>query len=418
MFKNKRFLITQPMIRGLNGSTAVTLELAKALKTLGAKVTIYTCDLGEPASICFKDASLHVDQASENPSYKLADFDYVWVHSQILPVSLVNELITPEGTLPSFIFLHMSGMDWIPDEKPWIFNLENQLSSLSLFICEEVYNVNKPLLSSKIPTGFFRNPAPMNYVNHSVKKKGALKKLLIVSAHPPKEVLEAKKLLQEKCGIKADTLGEGQERYELISKDILESYDAVLTIAKTVQYCLVSGLPVYVYDSYGGGPGWLSDDNFEKAKVRNFSGYQNSEYPDYEGGVFHRKTAQQIVDELMSGYRDSLAFHEKHLEKFVDEFTIEPVLSEIFSKIKPRKVHPFSSDYAKSVIAAELFATNRFLTGGVLYDRDQTIRSLVKDNEQLHAYKRNAEEVFNSKSYRLFNKTIKPYRIIRERMNK
>ena len=68
MFKNKRFLITQPMIRGLNGSTAVTLELAKALKTLGAKVTIYTCDLGEPASTCFKDASLHVDQASENPS--------------------------------------------------------------------------------------------------------------------------------------------------------------------------------------------------------------------------------------------------------------------------------------------------------------------------------------------------------------
>ena len=170
MFKNKRFLITQPMIRGLNGSTAVTLELATTLQNLGAKVTVYTCDLGEPASTCFKNANIHVDQASENPSYKLANFDYVWVHSQILPASLVKALVSPKGSLPSFIFLHMSGMDWIPDEKPWIYNLENQLSNLSLFICEEVYNVNKPFLNPKIPISFFRNPAPMSYINHSVRR--------------------------------------------------------------------------------------------------------------------------------------------------------------------------------------------------------------------------------------------------------
>ena len=102
MFKNKRILITQPLIRGFNGSTIVTLELAEEFQKLGAKVTVYTCDYAEPAKSCFVKKHIKVDAAQDNPSYKLTDFDYIWVHSQILPISLINALSTkiPAKTPP------------------------------------------------------------------------------------------------------------------------------------------------------------------------------------------------------------------------------------------------------------------------------------------------------------------------------
>ena len=423
MLNNKRFLITQPIIRSINGSTVVTLELAQELKKRGAKVTVYTCDYANPAKTIFKNSGIQVDQAKDNPNYQLSNFDYIWVHSQIIPLSIIKHLSKKlPAKLPSFIFLHMSGMDWIPDEKPWIYNLENQLSSMSLFICEEVENVNQPLLNSKIPTGYFRNPAPAIYKDRSLKPNEQLQKLLIVSSHPPEEVLEAKQILQSKYNIKVDVLGEGQEKYELFSKKLLEQYDAVLTIAKTVQYCLLSGTPVYVYDVYGGGPGWLNKKNIKDSIIRNFSGYQNDKYPNYEGGIFHHKTANQIVTELLNGYHDSLLFHQKHKNDFTTDFSIDSVLPKIFTKLKPRKITPFSSEYAKSVIAAELFATSKFEIGGRLYEKDQTIRSLIQEidrltqeNSHLLTFKQNAEAVFNSKSYKLFDKAIKPYKKLKER---
>ena len=79
MFKNKRFLITQPIIRGFNGSTLVTLELATTLQNLGAKVTLYTCNYAKPASTYFQKANLHVDTLKDNPNYKLSDFDYILI---------------------------------------------------------------------------------------------------------------------------------------------------------------------------------------------------------------------------------------------------------------------------------------------------------------------------------------------------
>lgn len=423
MFKNKRFLITQPAIRSINGSTVVTLELANQLLSMGAKVTVYTCDFAEPAKSYFESSNIKVDIAENEPKYKLTDFDYIWVHSQILPISIIDELTKKiPNNPPAFIFLHMSGMDWIPDEKPWIYNLENHLSSLSLFITEEVKKVNKSFLSSNIPTEFFRNPAPNEFTIRQHKPSKTLKDLLIVSSHPPKEVLEAKKILSDVYHINTTILGEDQEEYRLFTKKLLEQYDAVLTIAKTVPYCLISGTPVYIYDIYGGGPGWLNQDNFEPAKTRNFSGYQNAEYPNYEGGVFHRKTANQIVREVINGYNDSLSFHEDNQKSFLDDFMLQSVLEKLFGNIHVRKINPLPQDYANVIILAQKIATSRFIEGGKLYERDGIIRNLKKDNKllsqkikDLETYRQEAEKVFSSKAYQLFDKTITPYKKIKER---
>lgn len=429
MFKNKRFLITQPIIRGINGSTVVTLELAQELINQGAEVTVYTCDYDNPAKTYYQKSKIKVVTADENPSFKLNDFDYIWVHSQILPASIINYLNKKlPNKLPRFIFLHMSGMDWIPDEKPWIYNLENKLSSLSLFISEEVKDINIHLLDLNIPTIYYRNPAPDNYKKRNHPPKKTLQNLLIVSSHPPKEVLKAKDILTTKHHINVTILGEDQEKYELFSKSLLEKYDAVLTIAKTVPYCLISGTPVYIYDAFGGGPGWLNSQNFNLVKKRNFSGYQNFKYPNYEGDGFNYKTANQIVDEIINGYPESLNFHTKTADSFYQDFTLSSVLPKIISAVQPRRISTFDDDYAGSILAAQTFAILRFKTVGSLYTRDAHINTLTRTNHtltqqnhqlqtkitELEEYRHKAESILNSHAYRIFNRVIKPYKVIRK----
>lgn len=423
MFK-KRILITQPLIRGFNGSTLVTLELAGKLKELGATVTVYTCDCAEPAKTCFEEKNIHIDTAQSNPKYSISDFDIIWIHSQIIPISIIESLKKKiPSKVPSFIFLHMSGMDWIPDEKPWIYDLENNLSSLSLFICEEVRDVNKKYLDPTLPIGFFRNPAPFQYKSRNHKPSNKLRKMLIVSNHIPEEILEAKNILENKHNITVDILGEKHGNYKLFNEKILDKYDAIITIAKTVPYCLVSGTPVYVYDVWGGGPGWLNEKNFHEAEKRNFSGYQNYLFPHYEGGVFHRKKADIIAKEIIEGYSNSLSYHQQNISVFNQKYLLDSVLPDIFSNLISRNIKPFSKKYADSVIAAERFATIRFETGGLLFVRDDQIRKLEKENERIlsnnqYITKENKEllKVVHSHSYQLFNKLITPYKFIKERI--
>lgn len=44
---------------------------------------------------------------------------------------------------------------------------------------------------------------------------------------------------------------EMDDEYKSITLEILSQYDVAITIGKTVQYCLVMGVPVYVYDKFG-----------------------------------------------------------------------------------------------------------------------------------------------------------------------
>lgn len=48
-------------------------------------------------------------------------------------------------------------------------------------------------------------------------------------------------------------------------------YDSVISIGKTVQYCLASHISVFCYDHFG-EPGYISRNNYDKARHHNFSG--------------------------------------------------------------------------------------------------------------------------------------------------
>ena len=410
MYSGKRFLITQPMIYGYNGSTMVTVELTRYLIDEGADVTIYTYAYDYPIKAELDNIdSFKVVVASDDESLSLNDFDYIWIHSQVLPASIVDEM-THElpRHMPKFIFLHMSPFDWIPDERPYIYEMEEKLSSKTLVISEEVEAVIEKYLHSTmegIDYGYFRNPAPMNFVNSRYKPSSQLKNILVVSNHPPGELNDAINLMKE-MGLNVALFGEMGDEYKSITPEILSQYDVVITIGKTVQYCLVMGVPVYIYDKFG-GCGYLNGRNLRRAEKLNFS-----------GRGFEKKDSNSIVNDILNGYRSAIDYQAKNLGKFRKEFAINDVVSNIIKNISERPIDKWEVSYAGAVKDCQRAARRDFNNGLTLYKAN---REIVKLNERLaqikltrNKYKASSEALWNSSAYRVGRVLVKPMSIVKK----
>lgn len=398
-FKNQRILITQPLVHGINGSTLVTLELANFLQSRGAKVKVYTYTLDNPAKSLYEKRNIHVDSAQQNPDYKLSDFDYIWINSQTLPESLVRDLGQKHTRMPRFIFLHMSSMDWIPDEHPYIFGLEEKLACKTLYICEEVRKSNLDYFNKEPDYAYFRNPAPMNFLREKTNRKTSLKQILFVSNYLPEELREAKTLLEQK-GVSVKILGENEDEYTLLDESILSKYDAVVSIAKTVHYCLVHNTPVYVYGKFG-GCGWLNSDNYERAKETNFCGSYG----------FNNKTTKKIIEEIEGGFLDAQEYQNRNLQSFQQEFLISNVIENIFANCRlPKPVH-FSKSYINALSSAQQFAAVRFGEWSNVWklvndirDRDNDIMRKDKYINDLKRQIKNKNDILNSRSVKAWLK--------------
>jgi hypothetical protein len=289
-----RVLLTNNSFRSYQGSELVALELAEYFVARGDDVVLYTNFAGPPISFetgplarTGRFALVADPDADLDPS-----FDLIWMHHQLLPPAVIEAL--GRGLRTRVVSHHMSAL--VEIEFPLFAPLERRLADRILAVSPEV----TPLLQEYGITGrvdLFPNPAPASFFDFAGRKRpiDRAASLLVVSNHPPAEVSEAMILLRA-SGVRAEHIGEGTGPQRITAK-LLDGYDAVLTIGKTVQYALPQGLPVYEYDHFGGA-GWLSADNFSGEAAHNFSGRATREH----------KTAQQIHDEVLSGYPAALNF--------------------------------------------------------------------------------------------------------------
>lgn len=238
------------------------------------------------------------------------------------------------------------------------------------------------------PTDYYRNPAPEEYLIKRENLPKIPRKVLVVSNFPCGELRDIKPLLNQQ-GIIIDYLGYLGDRYELISEKIISKYDLVITIGKTVQYCLVSGTPVYIYGSFG-GPGYLNAKNFQKAMRKNFS-----------GRGFRDKTPEEIVEEIVNNYTKATSFYIERQEDFQKDFIISNNIPELFKKAQSVKT--------KNVIFSKAFiAATKSLLTLVTIDFEQWHNSFQK--EALIKENKNLNDIVNSRSVRIW---LKINRIIR-----
>lgn len=399
MYSGKRFLITQPMMYGYNGSTMVTVELAEYLQNMGCEVTIYTYVYDYPIKSEVDSKNIKVIIASDNDTLSLNDFDYIWVHSQVLPLSIIDELASELPLkLPKFIFLHMSPFEWIPDERPYIYQMEQKLASQVLIISEEVKSVLEKCFDDdyKPRYRYFRNPAPEAFAVHDTVVTPMLKSVLIVTNHPADELVEAAKKLSRN-GINIKMFGELGDEYKSITPDILDNFDVVVTIGKTVQYCLTMGKPVYLYDVYG-GCGYLDKNNFSKAMFYNFS-----------GRGFSKKSPDDIATDIVENY--NYEYYQSNRDRFIKKFSIANVIDRVLSDDYCLKLKQLSNSYAESVRCCQISARRDFHRGlmnfkqaNIIDDITQKLRICEIERDR---YKKDANELWSSHSYRIGRKLTK-----------
>ncbi len=384
--KNKKILITQSALHFLAGSEITTLELATFFKACKAKVIVFTWFLDNPMKQEFEKKQIEVTM-DEN-DIRLTNTDIAWIHHQVIPKRLLDNL-QKKTDKPTFYFFHMSPLDILPIEHPYLCNLESKIASKSFFSSEGTKDSLIRLFPSlKEKACVLENLLPEDFYNYT-HKPTVLKKILIVSNHPPKELQIAASILRQQ-GFLVDYLGQTSQE-KLITVEVLAQYDLVVTIGKTVIYCLGANIPVYIYDHFG-GPGFLSNKNFAKTRYRTFS-----------GRGFRKKTPEQIIHDLKNNYQNAIIYQQNNLNCFRSFFSINNQLI----KLLPEQVnsHPISyeiSDEQFNTVSAILGLVNSKVTSENLLLSTQHKNDLLK--QKLEETEKNYENIVNSKRYKLISK--------------
>lgn len=330
-FVPKSVLITQGELVNYAGSEIVTLELAEYFLAQGSRVYVYANHIDEPIRSDFaklKDLSLHTSTEDIN----FEELDLVWIHHQLIPPELIP--LKESGSLKAkVVFHHMS--PYHPLEFAFSAGVESKLADLILFNSPETKRaIETPLRPFGLKGGVFGNPAPDNFRVKSSQKtySSTLRNILVVSNHVPQEVLDALEILKKTMKLRVTILGAPKAPKRLSKKD-LEKADLVITAAKTTQYALLSGVPVFSYDHFGGS-GYLTNDNFDSNADLNFS-----------GRGFEKKTAQEIADQLSTGYSEAQAFAKLALRSHAQEYTLTHRMDVVFKKLAetPQKTVEFSA---------------------------------------------------------------------------
>lgn len=176
------------------------------------------------------------------------------------------------------------------------------------------------------------------------------------------------------AGYQVDHLGEGSN-VTMMCPEILHNCGVVITIGKTVQMAILANRPVYCYDHFG-GPGWLTDQNYEGAVALNFSGRDKPV----------KKTAGEIFGDI-THFKPVIPHFYRKQKQFLIRFWVTLLLLrdlKYYRRKIPKNRDNMQSlarvDRCMSIVCAQAF-NNHFLLRYVLprkirfiADRDKWIR--------------------------------------------
>lgn len=308
----KRVLITIDDFVNFGGAEMVVVELVEWFVSTGWSVDVLTrrfqAPIAEELSDLRQAGRLLVHQ---NPNKWLDPdwFDLVWISHSLFPLSFLTALA--EGRpLPKMVWAHMGSL--VPLEAVNFLELETITATHILAVS---LRTQERIVESGIPPArisIFDNPVPARFGRSAVPRRARnLEQLVVVSNHPPDEVLLLRQSLPS-LGIRFLHIGNGGDFYGRVTPEVMATADAVVTIGKTTQYCLAMGIPVYSYDHFGGA-GWIDAENYRLESAHNFSGYRTQ-----------RKLApEQIVREIVDGFPAAQAWTLGNRRHFANHYSLE-----------------------------------------------------------------------------------------------
>ena len=251
-----KILLTTQFLRNFTGSEVVMLDIARELVAKSHDVTLAAFELKNPLLEKLKALPVKVLSLPQVEG----KFDLIW--SQHFPT--IEHLVSRKISAAKIIFSSLSPYE--PLESPPVC-----FEKITLFLAnsDETKQTIVEMGLEEEQVLVFPNPAPQEFFTFEIRKNPELKKIAVVS-NTVQPVLEECAQILEREGILTDFVGI-KKTPKLVTPEVLDEYDAVITIGKTVQYCLALGIPVFVYDRFG-GCGYLNKENIGRAKWFNFSG--------------------------------------------------------------------------------------------------------------------------------------------------
>jgi glycosyltransferase involved in cell wall biosynthesis len=283
--RGQRILLATMHFRGFTGSELNLLELAEVLAGWGADVTLGAIQCKPPALDEARARGLRALAVQELAAERGPAFDLAWIQQAQTYGALLDQGIVARQTVLSVL------SPYEPREVPPLtcggihLVLANSAETRDRLIDGFGLPADRiHLLLNSAPEGFFALAWP-----GAATDPPRLRRVAVVSNHMPAEIAELAELLPA-SQVALDRIGQAGS-VRRVTPGLLAPYDAVISIGKTVPYCLALGIPVFVYDHYG-GPGWLNEDNWQRAEQFNYSGRCTP----------IRQSAAALRDALLGGY--------------------------------------------------------------------------------------------------------------------
>lgn len=378
----KKILLTNFNIINYSGSEIDTITVADYFVNSGYEVDIFTLKKGTPL---IDKVNKNVRIVTIEEKDLLGDmYEIIWGHHY----PLLDYILFTLKIKSNFVF-YISLSSFEPYEA-----LPEYYNDLSLIgaISEEVKNklICEGCDSEKIV--LFPNYATKEHFDVNIKKLKEIKKICIVSNHVPDELKEFRNIC-EKEDIKVDIYGNGFiSKY--VNSEVLNEYDVVISIGKTVYYAMAMGKPVYCYD-YFGGYGYINKDNVEEAYKCNFSGR----------GFGKKKASVEILSEIKDGF--SMAQKDlMQLKEFsYDNFNFENNMDKLLIKIRKNKIDndKLITKYPSLLRKSRLYMEN-------MENLNYLEREVELYRMSVDTYKNQYEAIINSSSWKI----TKPIRKIKE----
>ena len=309
----KNILITNYEIATYSGSEINAATIAKRMKELGYKVYMAALDFDAPLYDDVKDCfDVCINLKNDNFDFSNIEFDYIWAHHFFT----LDWLIYENGVkAKKVIYSSLSWKEYL-EAAPMYANEQNMVLANSP-------ETQAQLIEDGIQdVRLFENYSFNEYFKRNIKVE-QLKNIAIVSNHVPEELNETIPLLIEK-GYNVEIYGIAGKQ-ELITDKVLEKYDAIITIGKTVQYTMSLKIPVYIYDRFG-GIGYLKMSNMEKNRAHNFS-----------GRGYEKKTKEELCEDIINDFENALTELENIKQYALENFCFEKKVDDLIQQIEQKE---------------------------------------------------------------------------------
>ena len=321
--ENKEILISVARLHDFGGSEITSLELIDYFLQIKCKVSIATFDCNKKFLDYFKKKNVTFYNLLDSaPFQNKKIFELGWIHHSVTAYKL---MLNENVTFKKVIFSSLSFFE--PIESPPISSIPFDLYLVNSAENYNFYKKNYPAFHHK--TLLYPNPAPSRFWELKRANNKILKNIAVISNHIPIEIHESVYTLRSE-GFNVDIYGFAG-LVTRINPQIIGKYDAVISIGKTVQYCIATKTPIYCYDRFG-GDGWLTKKNFNRNMQFNFSG---------RGGE-GSKSSKVICGEIKNGYTtalDDINYLHTYCKKlFVLEDLVSTIINFILNKKNKRKL--------------------------------------------------------------------------------